>query len=78
MTPAETVLGGFAVATLAGIFGIVIGRKGKLDEGLCDERRTACISKISSELEHIKKDQGKMDKKLDEVLKIVTNKFLSI
>ena len=78
MTLIESVLGGFAVATLSGVFGIFIGRKGKVDTDLCDERREKCNAHICSELEYIKKDQGKMDKKLDEVLKIVTNKFLSV
>ena len=78
MTPGEIVLGGFALSILTGVFGIVIGRKGTVDKVLCDERRKTCNDHVCSELKHIKEDQGKMDKKRDEVLKIVTNKFLSI
>ena len=76
--PTEMILGGVIVASFTGLLGYIVGGKKKITDVVCKERQLSCNSLVRSELTHIKENQKKTDGKVDEILKIITNKFLSI
>jgi len=76
--PTEIILGGVIVATFTGLLGYVVGGKKKITDTACKERQQSCSSLVHVELTHIKDNQKKTEGKVDEILRIISNKLLSI